>query len=420
MYNARASEYDNSFHPDFARHIVESLALKPGEHLLDLACGTGLVTLLAAKAVGPSGSVVGVDVTEGMLAELRRKRDEKPGAYENVTVYQHDVTKLSELDQLREASFDAISLASALPLLREPGLALVAWFKYLKPGGRIITDFINPNGMPAIVAMEHVYNHLGLEFSSNRLWCTDDPSLRLLLQQAGFEVENLWWSKSTGAEPVYHEKEAWEAKFDELVRKPPCKTLVDAGLVEKARPLFMEEWAKLAVHEGKVKEVDGVWVILARKPASPDPIAARGSCACSKINWSTSHPKADSASNCHCSTCRKLSGSPYITFINLPAHTLTYSPPLGAPYLRTFSASKFATRDFCGECGSTLSMWYRKDPGVIAVAAGTLDENQSAGGWFGGADNHIYIGEVPRWYTVPEDGVRRLETMSAVGRLLEE
>jgi ubiquinone/menaquinone biosynthesis C-methylase UbiE len=153
MYNARASKYDDSHHPVFAQHIVDSLDLKPGEKLLDLACGTGLVTLPAAKKVGPNGLVVGVDVSDGMLAELQIKRDKDPSQYSHVTIINKDITKLSEIQELKRGSFDAISCASALVLLREPGVALQNWNEYLKPGGRLITDITDGDNMPQSIAM---------------------------------------------------------------------------------------------------------------------------------------------------------------------------------------------------------------------------------------------------------------------------
>src|SRR5207247_1326369 len=52
--------------------LLQMAELRPGERVLDVACGTGLVTLRAAAAVGPSGSVVGTDISEAMVAALRQ------------------------------------------------------------------------------------------------------------------------------------------------------------------------------------------------------------------------------------------------------------------------------------------------------------------------------------------------------------
>ena len=50
--------------------LLEMLAPQPGEHVLEVACGTGLVTLRVAEAVGPDGAVVGTDISDGMLKVL--------------------------------------------------------------------------------------------------------------------------------------------------------------------------------------------------------------------------------------------------------------------------------------------------------------------------------------------------------------
>lgn len=47
--------------------LLEMAGLKPGEHVIDVACGTGLVTFPAAHAVGPSGRVVGTDLSQEMV-----------------------------------------------------------------------------------------------------------------------------------------------------------------------------------------------------------------------------------------------------------------------------------------------------------------------------------------------------------------
>jgi len=75
MYDSRAFIYDSSFYPRFAQHIVDSLYLQSGEKVLDLACGTELVTLPAARIVGRDGLAVGTNISSGMLGELRKKID---------------------------------------------------------------------------------------------------------------------------------------------------------------------------------------------------------------------------------------------------------------------------------------------------------------------------------------------------------
>ena len=64
---------------EWAHALVETAALRAGERVLDVACGTGVVARTAAPAVGETGQVVGVDVNEGMLA-MARTVPPPPGA----------------------------------------------------------------------------------------------------------------------------------------------------------------------------------------------------------------------------------------------------------------------------------------------------------------------------------------------------
>lgn len=56
-----------------ARLLLEHVSLKPGERVLDVACGTGIVARLGAPIVGPGGHITGVDLNETMLDVARRK-----------------------------------------------------------------------------------------------------------------------------------------------------------------------------------------------------------------------------------------------------------------------------------------------------------------------------------------------------------
>jgi Methyltransferase domain len=72
FYNARSYGYDGegTFHTDLAEHLIFLASLSPGMRVLDVACGTGNVTIPAAQAVGPGGEVVGVDIAADMLAQV--------------------------------------------------------------------------------------------------------------------------------------------------------------------------------------------------------------------------------------------------------------------------------------------------------------------------------------------------------------
>lgn len=158
LYDGRGVKYDDSFHPRFARHMVELIQPQAGEHVLDLACGTGLVSYPASIAVGPSGSVTGVDISRGMLAEAETKRSmHRPP---NVTFHRHSITELDSLAALRGRQFDVITCCSALVLFPYPGDVLKHWVPYLKSGGRLIVDVTHPQNLTAGIICEKVGNLL--------------------------------------------------------------------------------------------------------------------------------------------------------------------------------------------------------------------------------------------------------------------
>ena len=142
IYDERSQQYDDSYlHLKQSREYIDYAKLKPGEAVLDLVCGTGLVTLLAKGEVGARGHVVGVDVSDGML-EVARRKCRQEGL--DVVFVNRDVRDLDGLGMglLPEGSkgFDVITCASALVLIRNPLEAVRHWASLLAPGGRLITD----------------------------------------------------------------------------------------------------------------------------------------------------------------------------------------------------------------------------------------------------------------------------------------
>lgn len=111
--------------------LLALAALKPGDKVLDVACGTGLVSLQAARAVGPQGRVVGVDLSGQMVEAATRRAAGCMLA--NVDFARMDGEALVMPDQ----GFDAALCALGLMYMPEPAQALREMRRVLRPGGRL-------------------------------------------------------------------------------------------------------------------------------------------------------------------------------------------------------------------------------------------------------------------------------------------
>jgi SAM-dependent methyltransferase len=112
--------------------LLDSAALAPGERVLDLACGTGLVTLPAAVAVGPSGQVIGVDIADRMVEALRQRA--AAAGLPQVRAARMDAEQLA----LSDGSVDVVLCGLGLMYLPDPGQALREIKRVLRPGGRTV------------------------------------------------------------------------------------------------------------------------------------------------------------------------------------------------------------------------------------------------------------------------------------------
>jgi len=114
--------------------LLEMAALQPGESVLELACGTGLVTLPVAEAVGPRGRVVATDLSEAMVEHVR---DEAAGrGLSHVEVERADAATLP----YDEASFDAVLCSLGLMYVPEVPPVLEGALRVLRPGGRLVVS----------------------------------------------------------------------------------------------------------------------------------------------------------------------------------------------------------------------------------------------------------------------------------------
>lgn len=108
--------------------LLAAATLESGEHVLDVACGTGLLTSEAARLVGAAGQVVGTDLSGRMIDTARRV------APPNASFQRMDAQKLD----LPAASFDAVLCSLGLMYVPDPLAAISEMLRVLRPGGRVV------------------------------------------------------------------------------------------------------------------------------------------------------------------------------------------------------------------------------------------------------------------------------------------
>jgi ubiquinone/menaquinone biosynthesis C-methylase UbiE len=125
-----AETYEEFFVPalfqEWADRVVDAAQIEGGQHVLDVACGTGVLTRAAARRVGPNGSVIGLDVNEGMLEVAQRKAPEiqwKHGRAESLP--------------FGDNTFDAVISQFGLMFFEDRSAAIHEMSRVLLPGGRL-------------------------------------------------------------------------------------------------------------------------------------------------------------------------------------------------------------------------------------------------------------------------------------------
>jgi ubiquinone/menaquinone biosynthesis C-methylase UbiE len=255
-----------TWHAEFTKRFLEHVPIEEGHQVLDLACGTGLLTFLEAEAVGPSGLVIGVDITPGMLDIAAYKKSQEPQKYANVKLYKNDILHLEGLAALKEKTFDIITVASALVLFPDPKAAIEHWASFLKPGGTIVLDSTHPRNLVSGLVLERTARRLDLPVPYHREWSQSETSLKNVLESAGVQVTSVTTiDNQAGYGRRLHGVETWDDFFVEnVIMKDVTRAFASNEIRKKAQGIFKEEWERLAI-DGKVEEVDAVFLAVARK-----------------------------------------------------------------------------------------------------------------------------------------------------------
>jgi SAM-dependent methyltransferase len=189
-----ARTYEEFFGPSiftpWSRVLLERAAPRPGERVLDLACGTGIVTRQVAPMVGPSGSVVGLDVSPDMLEVARSI------PVEGAPVEWRE-GNASELD-LPAGSFDLVLCQQGLQFFPDRAAAARGIHRVLKDGGRAVIavwqSLDRHAVLEAIFTAESRHLQLPVEQVATPFSLADSDQLRRVLEGAGFggvEIEEV-------------------------------------------------------------------------------------------------------------------------------------------------------------------------------------------------------------------------------------
>jgi ubiquinone/menaquinone biosynthesis C-methylase UbiE len=181
LYSGRSTTYDNgTWHPQIAHRLMEYADIRPGQKILDLATGTGMVAIEAVQIVGDEGYVIGIDISTGMV-ELARQKVAALG----LNNIEFQVADAEALD-FSKNRFDRIFCSSAFIWMSDLLGALQHWHQLLKPGGIIGFHAFADTAFIGGTVSQQVLEKYGVSLLLSKPTGTVEKC-HDLLRQAGFD-----------------------------------------------------------------------------------------------------------------------------------------------------------------------------------------------------------------------------------------
>lgn len=171
---------------------LEKLSAQPGERILEIGFGTGHCMIALANAVGPTGRVTGVDISDGMLA-IARQRLQKEGLYDRTDLHLGDAANLNFIQSSR---LDGVFMSFTLELFDNPEIprVLQECHRILKPEGRLAVVSMTKSDPPGMVVRlyEWFHDHMPDYADCRPIFA------RQALEQNGFVIEDVSVSSMWG------------------------------------------------------------------------------------------------------------------------------------------------------------------------------------------------------------------------------
>lgn len=230
-WDAKQYSENARFVSDLGASVIELLAPRPGERILDLGCGDGALT---EKLAEHGCRVVGVDASPEMTAAAGRLGLD---------------ARVMDGHELRfDNEFDAVFSNAALHWLKQPEKVIAGVWRALKPGGRFVGEFGGSGNVATIVtAAEDLLRERGIDPKPFNPWYNPTAEeYRALLEARGFEVKEIdLFPRPT---PLPGSLVAWLETFAQSFA---------AALPSADRLLFFEEVARRCLP--RLRDGDGSW-----------------------------------------------------------------------------------------------------------------------------------------------------------------
>ncbi len=291
-YNAHAGSYDKYIRrlsAPLADRICDLARLKPGDRVLDVGTGPGIAARRATQTVGPAGSVLGVDLSEGMIDIARQSVARWEGKAPEFRVMD------AEALDLPDTTFDAVISLCAVRHFPNIERALAQMCRVLKPGGRLVVSYghvrpITPLPLGRYIARRLLGKVLDplrpqlvgpayLTGLATRLlpeptqavdteWGDHDPQGALVrfVRAAGFErVEPSWW----GHEVIFDSaEEFWEAQTSIVTQVRKRLVEAPADTVAGLKRAFLGKAETILRRGGKLIYPYGAFYVSGTRPNS--------------------------------------------------------------------------------------------------------------------------------------------------------
>ncbi|MGF1924262.1 MAG: class I SAM-dependent methyltransferase [Bacteroidia bacterium] len=179
-WDSKLYDQQHRFVSDYGSDVLQWLAPRPGEHILDVGCGTGA---LASQIAESGASVLGTDASAEMIASAKI-------SFPNLNFEVVDASKLPY-----NGDFDAVFSNATFHWIEDQEALIKGLYKSLKSGGRLVAEFGGKRNVKSITdAVTFAAKELGLDHKiiTNFWFFPSISTYSVMLESQGFEMEQIW------------------------------------------------------------------------------------------------------------------------------------------------------------------------------------------------------------------------------------